>query len=81
MRNATDSFWKAAATITNWTEADPKTLWSTYIQLTEVEDAFRIAKHDLGMRPIYHQKTEKTQGVSYWFVSFPWRFGGHCNIG
>ncbi|PJC72632.1 MAG: hypothetical protein CO012_11695 [Syntrophobacterales bacterium CG_4_8_14_3_um_filter_49_14] len=46
---------------TNWTEADPKKLWDTYIQLTEVEDAFRVAKHDLGMRPIYHQKTERTQ--------------------
>jgi len=46
---------------TNWTEADPKTLWSTYIQLTEVEDAFRTTKHDLGMRPIYHQKKERTQ--------------------
>jgi transposase len=46
---------------TNWTETDPKTLWSTYIQLTEVEDAFRTAKHDLGMRPVYHQKKERTQ--------------------
>jgi transposase len=46
---------------TNWIEADPKTLWSTYIQLTEVEDAFRTAKHDLGMRPVYHQKKERTQ--------------------
>ena len=46
---------------TNLVEADPKTLWDIYIQLTEVEDAFRIAKHDLGMRPIYHQKTERTQ--------------------
>jgi transposase len=46
---------------TNWIEADPKTLWSTYIQLTEVEDAFRTAKHDFGMRPIYHQKKERTQ--------------------
>lgn len=46
---------------TNWTEADPRKLWGTYIQLTEVEDAFRIAKHDLGMRPIYHQKTGRTQ--------------------
>jgi len=46
---------------TNWTEADPKTLWNTYIQLTEVEDAFRTTKHDLGMRPIYHQKKERTQ--------------------
>jgi len=46
---------------TNWTEADPKTIWNTYIQLTEVEDAFRTTKHDLGMRPIYHQKKERVQ--------------------
>lgn len=46
---------------TNWTQADPKTIWNTYIQLTEVEDAFRTAKHDLGMRPVYHQKKERTQ--------------------
>jgi transposase len=46
---------------TNWKEADPKTLWNTYIQLTEVEDAFRTSKHDLGMRPIFHQKKERTQ--------------------
>lgn len=44
----------------NWTQADPKTLWNTYIQLTEVEDAFRTAKHDLGMKPVYHQKKERT---------------------
>ena len=46
---------------TNWTVADPKTLWRTYIELTEVEDAFRTTKHDLGMRPIYHQKKDRTQ--------------------
>ena len=46
---------------TNWKETDPKTLWETYIQLTEVEDAFRTTKHDLGMRPIFHQKKERTQ--------------------
>jgi transposase len=46
---------------TNWKEADPKTLWTTYIQLTEVEDAFRTTKHDLGMRPIFHQKKDRTQ--------------------
>ena len=46
---------------TNWKEADPKTLWSTYIQLTEVEDAFRTTKHDLGMRPVYHQKNDRVQ--------------------
>ena len=46
---------------TNWKEIDPKVLWSTYIQLTEVEDAFRTTKHDLGMRPIFHQKKDRTQ--------------------
>jgi transposase len=47
---------------TNWAEAaDPKTIWRKYIQLTEVEDAFRTEKHDLGMRPIYHQKKDRTQ--------------------
>jgi transposase len=46
---------------TNWRQTDPKTLWNTYIQLTEVEDAFRTAKQDLGMRPIFHQKKERTQ--------------------
>lgn len=46
---------------TNWTETDPKVLWKTYIQLTEVEDAFRTTKHDLGMRPIFHQRQDRTQ--------------------
>jgi hypothetical protein len=45
---------------TNWRESDPKTLWNTYIQLTEVEDSFRTEKHDLGMRPIYHHKQGRT---------------------
>jgi transposase len=46
---------------TNWSEIDPKTLWDTYIKLTEVEDSFRTEKHDLGMRPIFHHKKERTQ--------------------
>ncbi|MDP1625475.1 MAG: IS1634 family transposase [bacterium] len=46
---------------TNWKESDPKTIWKRYIQLTEVEDAFRTEKHDLGMRPIYHRKQDRTQ--------------------
>jgi len=46
---------------TNWRESDPKILWKTYIQLTEVEDCFRTTKHDLGMRPIFHQKHNRTQ--------------------
>ena len=37
---------------TNLTDIDPKTLWRRYIQLTEAEWAFRIAKDELVIRPI-----------------------------
>lgn len=46
---------------TNLKEKDPKTLWKTYVQLTEVEEAFRITKTDLGLRPVYHQKKDRVQ--------------------
>ncbi|HEO71464.1 MAG TPA: IS1634 family transposase, partial [Candidatus Hydrogenedentes bacterium] len=46
---------------TNLEEQDAPTLWKTYIGLSEIEDSFRIGKHDLGLRPIYHQKPERTQ--------------------
>jgi transposase len=36
-------------------------LWQTYIGLTQIEDSFRISKHDLGLRPIFHQTQERTQ--------------------
>ena len=29
------------------------------MQLTQVEDAFRISKSDLYLRPVFHQKTER----------------------
>ncbi len=34
-------------------------LWKAYIQLTEAENAFRIHKSDLSLRPIWHQKEER----------------------
>lgn len=46
---------------TNLTETDPKTLWKRYIQLTDAEWAFRIAKDELEIRPIWHQRTERVQ--------------------
>jgi len=60
---------------TNWAETDPRILWNTYIQLTEVEDAFRTTKHDLGMRPIFHQKKDRTHAhVLVCFLSLAlWR--------
>ncbi len=46
---------------TNCTETDPAKLWRWYIQLTQAEAAFRTAKSDLGLRPIYHQKTDRVE--------------------
>jgi transposase len=45
---------------TNWEGRDPKEIWKLYIQLTQAEDAFRTTKSDLGLRPIFHQTTERT---------------------
>jgi transposase len=39
----------------NLTGGDPEQLWAFYLQLTEVEQAFRELKGDLAIRPIYHQ--------------------------
>jgi transposase len=46
---------------TNWSEQNPHELWKTYIQLTQVEDAFRVTKSDLCIRPIYHHRQDRTQ--------------------
>ena len=34
---------------------NPSVLWECYIQLTQIEAAFRTLKSELGLRPIYHQ--------------------------
>lgn len=34
---------------------EPAVLWERYIQLTQVEAAFKAMKSELGIRPIYHQ--------------------------
>ena len=39
----------------------PEELWKAYIQLTEAENAFRIHKSDLRIRPVWHQKEERVQ--------------------
>lgn len=53
---------------TNLTEEDPAKLWQYYIQLTQVEEAFKNLKGDLGLRPIYHQREERVE--AHIFVAF-----------
>jgi len=52
----------------NLTETDPALLWTYYLQLVEVEQAFRNLKGDLAIRPIFHQ--EQTRIEAHIFVSF-----------
>lgn len=42
--------------ISDWSAEE---LWHAYIHLTHAEAAFRIQKHDLLLRPIWHQKQER----------------------
>ena len=42
--------------VTDWSGED---LWRAYIQLTDAEEAFRVHKTDLRIRPIRHQKQER----------------------
>jgi len=46
---------------TNVTDWSADELWRTYIQLTDVEAAFRIQKSELGIRPVWHQRADRVQ--------------------
>jgi hypothetical protein len=46
---------------TNCPEEDPAKVWCWYMQLTQAEDAFRVSKSDLSLRPVFHHKTERVE--------------------
>jgi transposase len=46
----------------NETTWDAQTLWHTYTMLTDLEAVFRGLKSELGLRPVYHHKEERTEG-------------------
>jgi transposase len=52
----------------NLTETDPAVVWNYYLQLVQVEQAFRHLKGDLAVRPIFHQ--QQTRIEAHIFVSF-----------
>jgi len=53
---------------TNLTAGAPEQLWTFYVQLTEVEQAFKELKHDLAVRPIFHHNEQRIQ--AHIFVAF-----------
>ena len=52
----------------NLTGEDPATLWRYYMQLSEIEQAFKELKHDLAIRPIFHQRESRIE--AHIFVAF-----------
>jgi len=53
---------------TNLTESDPAKVWEFYLQLVQVEAAFKNLKGDLAIRPIYHQRQDRIE--AHIFVAF-----------
>lgn len=46
---------------TNMVAEDPRVLWDRYMQLTQIEAAFKCLKGELGIRPIYHQLEHRVE--------------------
>ena len=53
---------------TNLPETDGVRIWNFYLQLTEIEEAFKDLKGDLALRPIYHQRQDRID--SHILISF-----------
>ena len=68
---------------TNLIENDPAKLWEQYIQLTEVESAFRALKSEIKLRPINHRIEPRVEahvmvafmGYAMW-VCLKWKLKG-----
>jgi len=52
----------------NLCEQAPAKLWELYMQLTQVEEAFRNLKGDLAIRPIFHQLEDRME--AHIFICF-----------
>jgi hypothetical protein len=59
---------------TNLVAEDPAVLWDRYMQLTQIEAAFKCLKSDLGIRPIFHQLEQRVEAhilvafLAYWLI-------------
>jgi transposase len=52
---------------TNRTDLCAEKIWSIYVMLTSVEDAFRCLKSELGLRPVHHSKANRIE--AHLFIS------------
>ena len=58
----------------NETDWDQEKMWRTYVTLTDLEAVFRSMKSEMGLRPIFYQKDQRSDGhlfitvLAYQFV-------------
>jgi len=52
----------------NMPEREPAQLWQFYMQLAQVEEAFKLLKTDLALRPLHHRKLERIE--AHIFIAF-----------
>lgn len=77
-KRMTEGHYLLRSNITDW---EPQELWQAYIHLTDAEEAFKIHKSDLHLRPIWHQKDDRIKAhVLVCFIAFVlWKtFGLMC---
>lgn len=77
-KRMTEGHYLLRSNITDW---DQKQLWEAYIHLTDAEEAFKINKSDLHIRPIWHKKDDRIKAhVFVCFIAFVlWKtFGLMC---
>jgi transposase len=70
---------------TNLVAEDPAVLWDRYMQLVQIEAAFKCLKSELGIRPIYHQLEHRVEAhilvafLAYCLtVTLKWRLQVHA---
>jgi transposase len=76
--NLSEGCYVLRSNVKEWT---PEELWKAYIQLTDVEEAFRIYKNDLELRPVWHQKEKRVKAhILICFLAYVlWKcFGQMC---
>jgi transposase len=67
-KRVTEGHYLLRSNIIDWT---PQDLWQAYINLTDAEEAFKIHKSDLHLRPVFHQKDERVKAhVLVCFLAF-----------
>jgi transposase len=65
-----DELWDGMHGIFTNSDRDPNELLSRYSELWQIEETFRITKHDLKVRPIYHYKPSRIRAhIALCFLS------------